>query len=116
MPAKRKLLDLARVQRAATETMTVKDAGRPNCFYVESKRGTYLVNIAQDTCTCRDFRHRIVTMARPSGIALRAMRQRRAIVRHTQPNAQCKHLLRVKNGRKLLQAQLLYAPIREEPV
>jgi len=96
MPAKRKPLDLARMQRAATETMTVKDAGRPNCFYVESKRGTYLVNTAQDTCTCRDFRHRIV--------------------RRTQPNAQCKHLLRVKNGRKSLQAQLLYAPTEEKVV
>ena len=98
MPSKRKPLDLARMQRAATERMIVKEAGRPHCYYVESKRGTYLVNTAQDTCTCRDFRHRIRKL------------------RRTQPNARCKHLIRVNSGRKSLQAQLLYAPLPEESV
>ena len=84
--------DLARLKRAATEVMRVVDAGRANCYYVSSKGGTYLVDTAKKTCTCADFRNRIVKMRRQG-----------------KPDAECKHLIRVNSKPNALRSLLLYA-------
>ena len=96
---KRSRLDLARADRAAREPMIVRpNAGRPGCYHVESRRGTYLVDTTRSTCTCPDFRNRIARMRREGN-----------------SDAQCKHLLRVNNGTKWLQAQMIYGkPKRTE--
>ena len=72
--------------------------GRPGFYYVETRRGTYLVDTTVSTCTCPDFRNRILKQRRKGN-----------------PDAQCKHLLRVNNGTKWLQAQMIYGkPNRRE--
>ena len=83
---------LARLKRAASEPMTVRDAGRPHCYYVESKRGTYLVDTGKNTCTCGDFRHRILKLRRQGN-----------------KSAQCKHQIRVNSKPNALTAMALYA-------
>ena len=88
-------LDLVRAQRAATETMRVTALGQGRFTVVGKSQTPYAVNTLEDTCTCRDFRNRIVKLRR-----------------HGNPKAQCKHLLRVNNGTKWLQAQLLYTTAR----
>ena len=101
-----------RGQRAATEEMQVlpvKDKWWLNI--VKTQTGVYTVNamgrrrcVARfacnalrshhrvKSCTCRDFAHRIVKL------------------RRTNPNAHCKHLLRVLYGKRTLQAVMLVPP------
>jgi hypothetical protein len=90
--AQKRSPDLARLKRAATEVMHIVAAGRPKCFYVSSKGGTYLVDTAKKTCTCADYRNRILKMRRQG-----------------KPNAECKHLIRVNSKPNALRSLLLYA-------
>ena len=84
--------DLARLKRAAMDAMRVVEAGRPHCYYVSSKGGTYLVDTSKKMCTCADFRNRILKMRRQG-----------------KPNAECKHLIRVNSKPNALRSLLLYA-------
>ena len=83
--------DRARITRAATETMKVVSTDKAGQFIVYTAHGgAYTVDAQAKTCTCADFRNRIAKMRRRGD-----------------RNAACKHLLRVTNGKRLLQAQLL---------
>ena len=82
--------DRARITRAVTEPMEIAPTDKPWRFIVRTAHGAYAVDAQAKTCTCPDFRNRITKMRRRGD-----------------RNAACKHLLRVTNGKRLLQAQLL---------
>ena len=101
--------DRARITRAITEPMEIVPTDKPWRFTVRTAHGVYTVDAqANDgttimrctlrvqctkdvpSCTCPDFRNRIAKMRRRGD-----------------RNAACKHLLRVTNGKRLLEAQLL---------
>ena len=82
--------DRARITHAATEPMEIESTDQPWRFTVRTAHGVYRVDAQTKTCTCPDFRNRILKLRRRGD-----------------KNAACKHLLRVTNGKRLLEAQLL---------
>ncbi len=101
-------LDRARAARAlaepmeitSTDTMACHPAAHQQCaasrsrhrwrFTVRTEHNVYAVDAQAKTCTCKDFRNRILKLRRAGN-----------------HDAMCKHLLRVVNGTHLLQAQLI---------
>jgi hypothetical protein len=84
------LVDRARATRAITEPMEIIATDKPWRFIVRTAHGVYAVDAQEKTCTCPDFQNRILKMRRQGN-----------------RDAMCKHLLRVVNGTRLLQAQLV---------
>ncbi len=83
-------LDRTRATRAITEPMEIVPADKAWRFTVRTAHGVYAVDAQAKTCTCKDFRNRIAKLRRAGN-----------------RDAMCKHLLRVVNGTRLLQAQLV---------
>ncbi len=83
-------LDRKRAARAVTEPMEITAADKAWRFTVRTEHGVYTVDAQAKTCTCQDFRNRILKLRRAGN-----------------RDAMCKHLLRVVNGTRLLQAQLV---------
>jgi hypothetical protein len=83
-------LDRARAARALAEPMEITSTDKTWRFTVRTEHNVYAVDAQAKTCTCKDFRNRILKLRRAGN-----------------RDAMCKHLLRVVNGTHLLQAQLV---------
>ncbi len=81
--------DRARLARAL-EPMELVPLDQTGCIRVTTARGSYVVDARKKTCACGDFRNRVVKR-RGQGDA----------------DANCKHLLRVLYGTRLIESALV---------